>query len=220
MASRRETQTEEPPITEPAGALHQLAELLRGETSVIGPYVVAPNERPVLGVLAASGARTAAAPGGYALVVEAVREGYLLHYRAELGARVVVGVDGDLALLAGDYLYALGLERLAALGDLAAVRELSDLISLAAQVHDGGRSPERSDRESAALWLACATAICAGGSDRYEQAKADLREDRGDAADSLWAAAASSAGSSAFRQALGDAAAGLDFRFDQLSSLG
>ena len=49
---------------------------------------------------------------------------------------MVVGADPDLALLAGDYLYALGLERLAALGDLEAIRELSDLISLSAQLHD------------------------------------------------------------------------------------
>ena len=43
-------------------------------------------------------------------MVEAVREGYLLHYG---GAAVVAGADPDLELLAGDYLYALGLERLA-----------------------------------------------------------------------------------------------------------
>ncbi len=48
---------------------------------------------------------------------------------------MVDGADDDLALLAGDYLYARGLERLAALGDLEAVRELSDLISLVAQLH-------------------------------------------------------------------------------------
>ena len=53
------------------------------------------------------------------------------------------GADADLRLLAGDYLYALGLERLAALGDLEAVRELSDLISLSAQVHDGTREDAR-----------------------------------------------------------------------------
>ena len=51
----------------------------------------------------------------------------------------MVGADADLALLAGDYLYALGLERLAALGDLEAVRELSDLISLSAQLNDARR---------------------------------------------------------------------------------
>ena len=47
-------------------------------------------------------------------MVEAVREGYLLHYGEP---RLLAGHDADLALLAGDYLYALGLDRLAALGD-------------------------------------------------------------------------------------------------------
>ena len=51
-------------------------------------------------------------------MVEAVREGYLLHYGEP---RLLAGHDADLALLAGDYLYALGIERLAALGDPEAV---------------------------------------------------------------------------------------------------
>ena len=71
-----------------------------------------------------------------------------LHYAV---GRVIDGADADLALLAGDYLYALGLGRLAALGDLEAVRELSDLISLAAQVHDGSRPGEDAEREASAL---------------------------------------------------------------------
>ena len=48
---------------------------------------------------------------------------------------VVDTPDADLALLLGDQLYALGLSRLAALGDLEAVAELADVISLAAQAH-------------------------------------------------------------------------------------
>jgi hypothetical protein len=138
-------------VTAPADALRDLAVLLRADRSVVSPHVTEPAAVGALGVLAAAGERTAAAPGEYALVVEAVREGYLLHYAAA-DARVVRGADGDLALLAGDYLYALGLERLATLGDLTAVRELSDLISLAAQVHDGSRAPERAAAEASALW--------------------------------------------------------------------
>ena len=42
-------------------------------------------------------------------VLDAVREGYLLHYGEP---RVLAGHDDDLAVLAGDYLYALGIERL------------------------------------------------------------------------------------------------------------
>ena len=51
-----------------------------------------------------------------------VREGHDLHYEKP-------GTDPDLALLEGDRLYAAGLEKLAAEGDLEAIRELADLIS-------------------------------------------------------------------------------------------
>jgi hypothetical protein len=45
--------------------------------------------------------------------------------------------------MAGDRLYALGLARLAELGDLQAVGELADVISLAAQAPRRGRSRPR-----------------------------------------------------------------------------
>ncbi len=207
-------------MSEPTDALRDLAALLGADDSVVSPHVADPGERvPALGVLAAAGPRTAAVPGEYALVVEAVREGYLLHYAADQ-ARIVAGVDSDLALLAGDYLYALGLERLSVLADLAAVRELSDLISLAAQVHDGSRDPERARLEAAVLWLACATAIAAGTDPPHDEAKARVRAGDAAAAEALWAVAAATAERSGCRQALGDAAAQLDFRADHLSTLG
>ena len=81
-------------------------------------------------------------------VLEAVYEGYLLHYGEPRAFR---GMDADLRLLAGDALYALGLSRLADKGDLEAVAELSDLISLTAQAQAEGR-PEDAD----AAWLASA----------------------------------------------------------------
>jgi hypothetical protein len=52
-----------------------------------------------------------------AFVLETVYEGYLLHYETP---RAFKGMDPDLRLLAGDSLYALGLERLAAGGDVQA----------------------------------------------------------------------------------------------------
>jgi hypothetical protein len=69
-------------------------------------------------------------------VLEAVREGYLLHYGRprELG-----GADDDLKLLGGDTMYALGLARLAEEGDLEAVTVLADLISACAQAESEGR---------------------------------------------------------------------------------
>jgi hypothetical protein len=207
-------------VSSPDGALKDLAALLSADRSVVSPHVTDPGEEvPHLGALAAAGGRTATAPSEYALVVETVREGYLLHYATD-EARVVRNTDGDLALLAGDYLYALGLERLSILADLDAVSELSDLISLAAQVHDGSRDAERTRLESAALWMACATAIAGGGGAAHDRAKDDVRAERGSAAASLWAAALETAESGGFRQALGEASAGLDFRADHLPSLG
>jgi hypothetical protein len=74
-------------------------------------------------------------------VLDSIREGYRLHY-AEGG--VVRTDDRDLALLAGDRLYALGLARLAEAGDLEAVRILADLISECAQAH-AELAPQRAD---------------------------------------------------------------------------
>ena len=78
--------------------------------------------------------------------------------------------DRDLALLAGDRLYALGLERLAELGDLEAVAELADVISLCAQAHAEG-DPER----AAAVWEAGAAAVGRGSAPDHEAAKAAWR---------------------------------------------
>jgi hypothetical protein len=120
-------------------ALHVLAAQLRDENTPISPHVVEPREEPVFGTLVAAGPRAAAAPDEYALVVEAVREGYLLHYGEP---RLLAGHDADLALLAGDYLYALGIERLAGLGDTHAVALLADLISKCAQLHSEDRADQ------------------------------------------------------------------------------
>jgi hypothetical protein len=124
-------------VREPADALLALAALLREEATPISPHVVEPSEPPALGLLTAAGPAAAADPAEYALVVEAVREGYLLHYGEP---RLLTGQDADLALLAGDYLYALGLDRLATLGDDRAVALLSDLISNCARLHAEGRA--------------------------------------------------------------------------------
>jgi hypothetical protein len=135
----------------PSDALQALADQLRGEDTPITPHVIDPSEPPQLGELAASGPGTAVAPAEYALVVEAVREGYLLHYEQP---RLLADPDPDLALLAGDYLYALGLDRLAALEDTRAVAILSDLISTCARLQAEGNSEAIPD-----LWRAAAERI-------------------------------------------------------------
>lgn len=92
------------------------------------------------------------------LLLEAIREGYELHYGR---SRVLDTGDPDLDLLGGDRLYALGLERLAALGDLDAVRALADLISESARAHAEGR-PE----QAAAAWAEAVRAIHAGSAQK------------------------------------------------------
>jgi hypothetical protein len=135
----------------PAGALPSLAEQLREEGTPISPHVIDPAKPPEFAELVAAGPGAAAAPAEYALVIEAVREGYLLHYEE---SRLLAGHDPDLALLAGDYLYALGLDRLAALGDTGAVATLSDLISECARLQ-----AEECVSSIPALWLAAARQI-------------------------------------------------------------
>jgi hypothetical protein len=118
-----------------------LAAALRAEGGLIGGAVADPGPAEP----AYDGAPE------YALLVEAIREGYLQHYGE---GRVVRTDDPDLALLAGDRLYALGLARLAERGDLEAVGVLADLISRCAQAH-AERIPEQAD----AAWAAATTAL-------------------------------------------------------------
>ncbi len=84
-------------------------------------------------------------------VLDAVREGYEMHYGTPLA---FAGMDDDLRLLAGDALYALGLSRLAETGDLAAVAELADLISACAQAQAEGRPEQAEER-----WKASSTRL-------------------------------------------------------------
>jgi hypothetical protein len=96
-------------------------------------------------------ARFGGVRGTRGFVLEAVYEGYLMHYGEP---RAFTGMDDDLCLLAGDALYALGLSRVAEAGDLEAVAALSELISRSAQAHAEGR-PE----EAEALWEASAQSL-------------------------------------------------------------
>ncbi|HTP18158.1 MAG TPA: hypothetical protein VMJ65_01055 [Solirubrobacteraceae bacterium] len=131
--------------------------------------------------LAAAGPRARGRESEYELLLEMILEGYRLHYDEPL---VVRTPDVDLALLLGDQLYALGLSQLAALGDLEAVAELADVISLAAQAHTA------SDRELAqAVWESGASAVGWGPSEAHADAKAMARAHDPSAAKALLAAA-------------------------------
>jgi hypothetical protein len=118
-----------------------LAAIIAAADPALAPYAVA-EPGP---------ARFGGLDGVRGFVLEAVYEGYLMHYGEP---RAFAGMDEDLRLLAGDALYALGLSRLAEAGDLEAVATLSDLISRSAQAHAEGR-PE----EAEALWESSAQAL-------------------------------------------------------------
>jgi hypothetical protein len=154
-----------------AGGLARLQRLLHGEGGLMatlvdhgatadGP-VGATSSSPAL--VAAEGPRAAGRREEYELLVEAIYEGYLLHYGSP---RVVRTPEADLGLLAGDQLYAMGLARLVELGDTLAVAELADTITLSALAQGAG-DPALAD----AVWAAGARAVGWGSSDAHGRAK-------------------------------------------------
>ena len=163
-------------------ALAAVHDALRAEggllAQALGPV---PGEDGALGASATAGPRSAGHEADVAFVIEAIREGELLHYGAP---RLFAAIEPDLALLAGDRLYALGLARLARMGDVDAVSELADVIALCAQAHAEER-PELAD----AVWQAGVAAVGWGGSDVLEAAKAAARTSDPGAAQALAAAA-------------------------------
>jgi hypothetical protein len=112
---------------------------------------------------AAAGPRAAGREAEYELLVEAIYEGYLLHYGSP---RIVDVGEADLGLLAGDRLYALGLARLVSLGDTSAVAELADTITLSALAQGSGDEPLAD-----AVWAAGARAVGWGPSELHRKAK-------------------------------------------------
>jgi len=105
----------------------------------------------------------------YALGLETIYEGYLVHYGHP---RLFEPADEDTALLLGDYLYAHGLVRIAEVGSVEAVADLAELISLCAQLRADSAPGD------AAAWAASAALLGAG---EVDDARGALR-DSGDAA--------------------------------------
>ena len=149
----------------------------------LGP---APTQDDTLGAAAAAGPRSRGREADVAFVIEAIREGELLHYGAP---RLFAAIEPDLALLAGDRLYALGLARLAELGDVEAVSELADVIALCAQAH-AQEHPELAD----AVWQAGVAAVGWGTTDALEAAKGAARSGDPGAVGALQAASREVAG--------------------------
>ena len=99
----------------------------------------------------------------FRLGLETIYEGYLVHYGTP---RLFDPPDPDTALLLGDYLYAHGLVRIADAGDVGAVADLSELISLCSQLRAedaAGDGP---------LWAATAALL---GRRRLDEPRAALR---------------------------------------------
>ena len=85
----------------------------------------------------------------YALGLETIYEGYLLHYGTP---RLFAPAERHTALLLGDYLYAHGLVRIAAWQRVEAVADLAALISLCAQLRaEGGAGDGEAWAATAAL---------------------------------------------------------------------
>jgi len=125
----------------------------------------------------------------FALGLETIYEGYLVHYGEP---RLFAPADDDSALLLGDYLYAHGLVRVAGLREVEAVADLSELISLCSQLR-----AEQAEGDGP-LWAATAALLGAGR--ELDEPRAALRL-RGDAAP-LDAAARAAAGDEPVERAL------------------
>jgi hypothetical protein len=151
-------------------SIDSLYEALSSHGGTLSTLLVADSadgdaEQPGVGApaLAARGPRAAGHEAEYELLLEMILEGSLLHYGR---SRVIATDDRDLELLLGDQLYALGLSLLAELGDVEAVAELADMISLLSEAQLS------KDRDLArAIWEAGAVAVGWGGSADYEAAK-------------------------------------------------
>jgi hypothetical protein len=124
----------------------------------------------------------------YALGLETIYEGYLVHYGS---SRLFAPPDADTALLLGDYLYAHGLVRIASFGEVDAVADLSELISLCSQLR-----AERAAGDGP-LWAATAALL---GTGALDEARAALRL-RGEAG-ILDSAARTAAGDESVERAL------------------
>jgi hypothetical protein len=151
--------------------LERLATLLREEGGLMATLIDSeaasgPAAEPATlspARVAAEGPRTEGRREEYELLVEAIYEGYLVHYGSP---RVVRPAEADLGLLAGDQLYAIGLAMLVALGDTEAVAELADTITLSALAHGAGEQALAD-----AVWDAGARAVGWGSSEAHRRAK-------------------------------------------------
>jgi hypothetical protein len=101
----------------------------------------------------------------FALGIETIYEGYLLHYGSP---RLFAPEDQDTALLLGDYLYAHGLVRIEEVGTVEAVSDLAELIALCAYLCAEGIVGD------GPVWAATAASL---GRGELEEGRSALRLD-------------------------------------------
>jgi hypothetical protein len=168
------------------GVFETIAREAVAESALWGAALRAPDDREPQAVFSPLGEER------FALAVESIYEGYLLHYGTP---RLFGPADDDTAVLLGDYLYAHGLVRLASFGDVAAVSDVAELISLCMQARTEARDPGA----DGAAWAATVSVLGRGGVE-LERARAALRLE-GDA-EPLRVLAAAHAGDASVERAL------------------
>lgn len=154
----------------PAGSLLRLRTLLAERGGLLAGLL---SEDPPDGrehgrpsdaaTLAAAGPRAEGRREEYELLLEAIYEGYLVHYGEP---RLLRAPETALGLLAGDQLYAIGLARLVEIGDTEAVSELADTITLSA-LAQAADAVELSE----AVWRAGGRAVGWGSTPEHRRAK-------------------------------------------------
>ena len=113
----------------PADVWSEIAEGAAAESPLWADALRPPSERELEAVFSPL-ARPELAAG-----IETIYEGYLAHYGR---LRLFAPADRDVEVLIGDYLYAHGLVRVAALGDVTAVQALAELIARCAHLRADG----------------------------------------------------------------------------------
>ena len=122
----------------------EIAEEAAAESPLWGEALLPAGERELVPVFS-----SLLPEARYAVGLETIYEGYLLHYGRP---RLFVAGAGHNALLLGDYLYAHGLVRVAAHDHVDAVADLAALISRCAQLRaDGGSGDGEAWAATAAL---------------------------------------------------------------------
>lgn len=150
----------------PVSGLDRLRAAIEAEGGLLVDALTEPRSDPLFDKMAAGGERSRDRPTAYAEALESILEGFLLHYGRP---RLIDSDDDDLRVLAGDFCYAHGLDRLTEIGDREAISELAELIARSASLVVS----ESVNGSIEDLWLAATVAAYCGG----EGCPAQLQEE-------------------------------------------